>query len=40
VEAGGRILGEGQGTSKKAAEQAAAQAALVLLQRRSGRARR
>jgi len=40
VEAGGRILGEGQGASKKAAEQAAAQAALVFLQRRTGRARR
>jgi ribonuclease-3 len=40
VEAGGRVLGEGQGPSKKAAEQAAAQAALLFLQRRGGRSRR
>lgn len=40
VEAGGRVLGEGRGTSKKAAEQAAAQAALVFLRRRAGRGRR
>ncbi len=40
VEAGGRVLGEGRGPSKKAAEQAAAQAALVYLQRRGGRGRR
>lgn len=40
VEAGGRVLGEGRGLSKKAAEQSAAQAALVYLQRRGGRGRR
>lgn len=34
VEAGGRVLGEGRGNSKKAAEQAAAQTALQLLHRR------
>ena len=38
VEAGGRILGEGQGASKKQAEQAAARVALQLLTRRSRRA--
>jgi len=40
VEAGGRILGEGRGASKKQAEQAAAQAALQLLHRRARRERR
>lgn len=40
VEAGGRILGEGRGNSKKAAEQAAAQSALQLLHRRARRERR
>lgn len=37
VEAGGRILGEGQGASKKQAEQAAARVALQLLARRGRR---
>lgn len=37
VEAGGRTLGEGRGQSKKQAEQAAAQAALEYLSRRSAR---
>lgn len=40
VEAGGRILGEGKGNSKKAAEQAAAQSALQVLQRRARRGQR
>lgn len=40
VEAGGRVLGEGRGNSKKQAEQAAAQAALQLLHRRARRGRR
>lgn len=40
VEAGGRILGEGKGQSKKQAEQAAARSALELLRRRRARARR
>lgn len=40
VEAGGRILGEGRGNSKKAAEQAAAQSALQVLQRRARRGQR
>jgi len=40
VEAGGRILGEGRGPSKKQAEQAAAQAALQLLHRRARRGHR
>ena len=39
VEAGGRVLGEGRGHSKKQAEQAAAQAALQVLQRRARRLR-
>lgn len=38
VEAGGRILGEGQGASKKQAEQAAAHVALQVLTRRTRRA--
>jgi ribonuclease-3 len=37
VEAGGRVLGEGRGQSKKQAEQAAAQAALEYLRRRTER---
>lgn len=40
VEAGGRILGEGKGQSKKQAEQAAAQSALEFLRRKKARARR
>lgn len=40
VEAGGRILGEGKGQSKKQAEQAAARSALEFLRRRRTRARR
>lgn len=40
VEAGGRVLGEGRGNSKKAAEQAAAQSALQVLQRRARRGQR
>lgn len=40
VEAGGRVLGEGRGASKKQAEQAAAQAALQLLHRRARRSGR
>lgn len=40
VEAGGRVLGEGRGNSKKQAEQAAAQAALQLLHRRARRGHR
>ena len=40
VEAGGRTLGEGKGNSKKQAEQAAAQAALQVLQRRARRGHR
>lgn len=40
VEAGGRVLGEGKGASKKQAEQAAARAALQLLTRRGRRAAR
>lgn len=35
VEAGGRILGEGEGPSKKQAEQAAAKVALEILRRRA-----
>lgn len=38
VEAGGRVLGEGRGLSKKQAEQAAAQAALEYLRRRPQKA--
>ncbi len=40
VEAGGRVLGEGKGLSKKQAEQAAAREALRFLSRRSRKAER
>ncbi|HEV8353635.1 MAG TPA: ribonuclease III [bacterium] len=40
VEAGGRVLGEGRGQSKKQAEQAAARAALEFLRRKKSRAAR
>lgn len=40
VEAGGRPLGEGRGQSKKAAEQAAARAALDVLQRKAARSQK